>query len=173
MVAPVLTHDPIGYPKAESDPSSFFRRDERLEDALHNCWRDSVSGVGDNDLYAVGTLLRPASGSLHPHTKRSAVRHRVHRVADDVGDDLAHLVAETGCNRSPFTLGVHADALTRQSLPEESKDRVDDIADVGRRRGVRLFMEPESLCGDVRDSPQFLFGGLEIALCIRLERAVL
>ena len=76
-------------------------------------------------------------------------------------------------NRSPLALGVHADVLARQPLPEESKDRVHDVADVGRR-GVSstLFMEAEGLRGDVRDSPQLLFGGLEIALCIRLERAV-
>ena len=93
-----------------------------------------MSGVGDNDLYAVGTLLRPASGSPYPHTKRSAVRHRVHCVVDELATTWRISLAETGCDRSPFTLGVHTDVLTRQPLPEESKDRVDDVADVGWRR---------------------------------------
>ena len=130
----MLAHDSIGYPETESYPGGFFRRDERLEDALQNFRRNSMSGIGKNDLHAVRPVLRPASSVLDSYTEYSAVWHSVQSVADNVSNYLANFITETGHDRSTFALCVHPDFFTRQSPSVERQYRVDDVADVCRGR---------------------------------------
>ena len=143
-LAVVALHDRVGHRQPEPGAHFALGREEGIEDALPHVLGHADARVGDRQHHVIVPL------GARVDAERSAVRHGVDGVQDQVGDDLVELggpAHDGGQGREPEVEPERHAALGHALLPPRPRDGdgvLDHLVELDRDEGL-VGPEPREL----------------------------